>query len=114
MLRRTAYCPPVDVHSLVTGSLLHHQCWRLCWQIAMLHGRRYENPQTANLVNILSDAATIREILAGINRKRLDGTQKQLDEIQKVSLVETFGTCAVVNLLYLIEEFLVSSSAFFL
>ena len=54
----------------------------LCCQIAILHERRFENPQTANLVKILTDAATIREVLADIKGKRLDGSQDTMEETQ--------------------------------
>ncbi|KAK2172469.1 hypothetical protein NP493_954g00075 [Ridgeia piscesae] len=51
-------------------------------QIAILHERRFENPQTANLVKILTDAATIREVLADIKGKRLDETLETVEETQ--------------------------------
>ena len=53
----------------------------LCFQIAQLGDKRFENPQTANLHRILVDTIAIHELMVEGEAKPLEGQQKKTRQV---------------------------------
>ncbi|XP_069127871.1 DNA-directed RNA polymerase I subunit RPA1-like [Argopecten irradians] len=66
--------------------------------VSMMNGRKFENPQTANLCSLLKDASNMRQLLEVIDRKSKKEDEVVEDEVTKGVLSQISGSSLMEKL----------------